>query len=58
MKRYMTWNIKVELRTESVYKAKQVLIDNGISEDEAGTVLQALGFVLIGVDLEEFGILD
>ena len=36
---------------EQVAKAKQVLIDNGIEEDEAETVLQAIGYALLDVEL-------
>lgn len=32
-------------------KAEQVLIDNGIEKDEASTVLQALGYVLLDTEL-------
>ena len=31
--------------------AKQCLIDNGIEKDEADTVLQALGYILLNCDL-------
>ena len=31
---------------EKIKKAERVLIDNGIEEDEASTVLQALGYVV------------
>jgi len=34
-----------------IEKAKQVLIDNGIEADEAETVLQAVGYALLDVDL-------
>ena len=43
------WSIDEELVT----KAEQVLIDNGIEEDEAGIVLQALGYVLLDAELYE-----
>jgi len=36
---------------EQVAKAKQVLIDNGIEEDEVETVLQAIGYALLDVEL-------
>lgn len=32
-------------------KAEKVLVDNGIEEDEASTVLQALGYVLLDQEL-------
>lgn len=49
------WNIEeVELpipSAECIKKAEQVLIDNGIEEDEADTVLQAVGYTLLDVEL-------
>lgn len=36
---------------EKIKKAERVLIDNGIEEDEASTVLQALGYVLLDAEL-------
>ena len=36
---------------DRIKKAEQVLIDNGIDEDEADTVLQALGYVLLDEEL-------
>lgn len=42
-----TFNItKVDIR-----RAEKVLIDNGIDEDEAGVVLQAIGYVLLDTEL-------
>ncbi len=41
----------VNVSEEDVAKAQQVLIDNGIDEDEADCVLQALGYALLGVEL-------
>ncbi len=38
---------------EDVRNAEQVLIDNGIEPDEASTVLQAIGYVLLDVELYE-----
>ena len=32
-------------------KAEQVLIDNGVAEDEASVVLQAIGYALLGKEL-------
>lgn len=37
--------------TAQIEKAKQVLIDNGIEAGEAETVLQAVGYALLDVDL-------
>lgn len=39
------------IRGSHIKKAEQVLIDNGIDPDEADTVLQAVGYVLIGNEL-------
>lgn len=36
----------------TVKKALQCLIDNGIDADEAAVVLQALGYILMDVELE------
>lgn len=36
-----------------IRKAEQCLIDNGIPADEADTVLQALGYILLDADLYE-----
>ena len=41
----------MEISKETIKNAEQVLVDNGIDEDEASTVLQALGFVLLDEDL-------
>lgn len=35
----------------AVAKAEKVLVDNGIEEDEAATVLQTIGYVLAGIEL-------
>ena len=44
-----SWSIDEDM----VRKAEQVLIDNGIESDEADTVLQALGYVLLDKELYE-----
>lgn len=36
---------------EKIRKAERCLIDNGIDEDEADTVLQALGYILLDTEL-------
>ena len=36
---------------DNIQKAEQVLIDNGISADEAQTVLQAIGYALLDFEL-------
>ena len=38
-------------RTRTVAAAEKVLVDNGIEEDEASTVLQAVGYALAGIEL-------
>lgn len=38
---------------DSIEMAEQVLIDNGIEKDEASTVLQAIGYVLMDIELYE-----
>lgn len=44
---------KNELTTSQIEKAEQCLVDNGIEEDEAHTVLQALCFILLDTDIDE-----
>lgn len=36
---------------EKINKAKNCLIDNGIDEEDAGVVLQAIGYILFGMEL-------
>ena len=38
---------------DNITKSLQVLIDNGIDEDEAEVVLQAIGYTLIDTELFE-----
>ena len=49
------WNVEdigMEITTdEKIEWAKNVLIDNGIEEDEVDTVLQAVGYALIDTEL-------
>lgn len=40
-----------EITEAEIKKTMQVLIDNGIEEDEADTVLQAIGYTLLDVEL-------
>jgi len=40
-----------KLETDVIKQAERCLIDNGISPDEAQTVLQALGYILLNKDL-------
>lgn len=39
------------ITAEKTKSAEQCLIDNGIEPDEAGTVLQALGYILLDSEL-------
>ena len=52
------WNIEeVEIpmpTQEKIKAAEQVLVDNGIDEDEADTVLQAVGYTLLDTELYQF----
>lgn len=43
--------IKANITKEDIKKSEQVLIDNGIDKDEAETVLQALGYTLLNIEL-------
>ena len=43
--------IKTNITKEDIKKSEQVLIDNGIDKDEAETVLQALGYTLLNIEL-------
>lgn len=46
-------NIKnTTVTKENVVAAFKVLVDNGIEPDEAGTVLQSLGYALVDTELE------
>ena len=38
---------------EQIKQAEQCLQDNGIEPDECSTVLQALGYILLDIDLYE-----
>ena len=56
MSRGCEWNIECRdivsaLTEKQIEDAKQCLIDNGIDEDEAETVLQALGYILLDVEM-------
>ena len=42
-----------ELNEDNIKRALQVLIDNGIEKDEADTVLEAIGYVMLDTDLDE-----
>lgn len=41
----------IVITNSMILQAEQVLIDNGIYEDEAETVLEALGYVLLDYEL-------
>lgn len=42
------------MNREKLLKAAQVLIDNGIDRDEVFTVLQAIGYVLCDLEIEDY----
>lgn len=39
------------IEEEDLRRAEQVLADNGIEEDEAKVVLQAIGYTLLNIEL-------
>ena len=41
----------MNITKEQIKKAEQILIDNGIEEDEVDTVLQTIGYVLLDIEL-------
>ncbi|MBO5609112.1 MAG: hypothetical protein J5929_01890 [Eubacterium sp.] len=41
----------VKISEDRIHKAEKCLADNGIDKDEAGTVLQALGYILMDTEL-------
>lgn len=44
---------RANITKEDIKRTLKVLIDNGIEKDEAGTVLQAIGYTLIDTELED-----
>ena len=38
---------------EQIKAAEKCLVDNGVDEDEADTVLQAIGYILLDMELYE-----
>ena len=44
-------NVAISINEAKLKKAEQCLIDNGIASDEAETVLQALGYILLDKEL-------
>lgn len=47
----MNWNDKNQVEPDRLARGEQCLTDNGIEPDEADTVLQALGYILMGTEL-------
>ena len=45
---------KDSMNREKVLKAAQVLIDNGVKKDEVYTILQAIGYVLCDIEIDDF----
>lgn len=43
--------VNTEINEVQIKSAEKVLVDNGIEPDEVYTVLQALGYVLLDVEL-------
>ena len=43
--------ITYEITRDKIKKAEQCLVDNGIDEDEAAVVLQALGYILLDKEI-------
>lgn len=50
-KREKTIDFRSNISKEDIINAEQVLIDNGIEPDEADTVLQAIGYTLLDLEL-------
>ena len=49
MKNYIV--ITCDTLKKNIAAAEKVLVDNGIEEDEASTVLQAIGYALMDTEL-------
>lgn len=43
--------LDANINQKNIESAEQVLVDNGIDCDEAATVLQAIGYALLDVEL-------
>jgi len=43
--------VNTSINSDNIIKAEKVLIDNGIDKDEASTVLQAIGYTLLNIEL-------
>ena len=48
----MEWIQKI-IEDKMIVRAEKCLIDNGVEESEASTVLQAIGYILLDIDLYE-----
>lgn len=44
---------RTNITKEDVERTLKVLVDNGIEKDEAGIVLQAIGYTLLDTELED-----
>ena len=49
--REKTIELHSNISKEDIQRTEQVLIDNGIDEDEAQIVLQAIGYTLLDLEL-------
>lgn len=47
----MEMSIITDINEQQIVAAEQCLIDNGIDADEADTVLQAIGYILLNAEL-------
>lgn len=47
--------INTEINAENIKRTLKVLIDNGIDPDEAGVVLEAIGYTLLDMCLDTDG---
>ncbi len=47
--------INTEINAENIRRTLKVLIDNGIDPDEAGVVLEAIGYTLLDMCLDTDG---
>ena len=45
------YNDDVDIAEDAIMKAEKCLVDNGIDPDEAQTVLQAIGYILLDEEL-------
>ena len=49
---------KTSIEVEDIKRTRQVLIDNGIEEDEVDCVLQAIGYTLLDTELYPYPACD